>query len=91
MASLGATPRCDDPIRTALAQRIVVLAQAGERDPERRARAPCRWAVLQSIGIARRPAGAVAETVALPQGVAHRPLAIPQPRPGAACRHSFRL
>ena len=35
LASLGATPGCDDPIRTALAQRIIVLAQAGERDPER--------------------------------------------------------
>ena len=34
LASLGATPGCDDPIRTALAQRIIVLAQAGERDPE---------------------------------------------------------
>ena len=35
LASLGTTPGCDDPIRTALAQRIIVLAQAGERDPER--------------------------------------------------------
>ena len=35
LASLGSTPGCDDPIRTALAQGIIVLAQAGERDPER--------------------------------------------------------
>jgi hypothetical protein len=35
LASLGATPDCDDPIRAALAQRIIALAQAGERDPER--------------------------------------------------------
>ena len=35
LASLGATPGCDDPIRAALAQRIIALAQAGERDPER--------------------------------------------------------
>ena len=35
LASLGATPACDDPIRAALAQRIIALAQAGERDPER--------------------------------------------------------
>ena len=35
LASLGATPACDDPIRAALAQRIIALAQIGERDPER--------------------------------------------------------
>jgi hypothetical protein len=35
LASLGSTPGCDDPIRTALAQGIIVLAQVGERDPER--------------------------------------------------------
>jgi hypothetical protein len=35
LASLGATPGCDDPIRAALAQRILALAQAGERDAER--------------------------------------------------------
>ena len=35
LAALGVTPRCDDPIRTALTQGIIVLAQAGERDPER--------------------------------------------------------
>src|SRR5258708_39976964 len=35
LGSLGATPGCDDPIRMALAQGIIVLAQAGERDPER--------------------------------------------------------
>jgi hypothetical protein len=35
LASLGATRGCDDPIRAALAQRIIALAHAGERDPER--------------------------------------------------------
>jgi hypothetical protein len=35
LASLGATRGCDDPIRAALAQRIIALAQAGERDAER--------------------------------------------------------
>jgi hypothetical protein len=35
LASLGATPGCDHPIRAALAQRIIALAKAGERDPER--------------------------------------------------------
>ena len=35
LASLGATPGCDDPIRAAPAQRIIALAQSGERDPER--------------------------------------------------------
>ena len=35
LASLRATPDCNDPIRAALAQRIIALAKAGERDPER--------------------------------------------------------
>jgi hypothetical protein len=35
LASLGATPDCNDPIRTAFAQRIIALAKAGEHDPER--------------------------------------------------------
>jgi hypothetical protein len=35
LASLHATPDFNDPIRAALAQRIIALAQAGERDPER--------------------------------------------------------
>jgi hypothetical protein len=35
LASLGATPDWNDPIRAAFAQRIIALAQAGERDPER--------------------------------------------------------
>jgi hypothetical protein len=30
----GATPPHDDPIRAALAHRIIARAQAGERDPE---------------------------------------------------------
>jgi hypothetical protein len=34
-ASLGAIPNCNDPIRAALAQRIIALAKAGENDPER--------------------------------------------------------
>jgi hypothetical protein len=35
LASLRTTPDCNDPIRAALAQRIIALAKAGERDPER--------------------------------------------------------
>jgi hypothetical protein len=35
LASLGKTPSHDDPIRAAVARSIIVLAQAGERDPER--------------------------------------------------------
>jgi hypothetical protein len=35
LASLGATRCHDDPVRAALAQRIIALAKAGERDPER--------------------------------------------------------
>jgi hypothetical protein len=35
LASLRATPDCNDPIRAALAQRIIALAKAGERDAER--------------------------------------------------------
>ena len=35
LASLGATCGHDDPIRAALAQRIIALATAGERDAER--------------------------------------------------------
>jgi hypothetical protein len=34
LASLGATPGCNDPIRAALAQRIIALGKAGERDAE---------------------------------------------------------
>jgi hypothetical protein len=35
LASLRATPDCNDPIRAALAQRIIALAKAGEHDAER--------------------------------------------------------
>ena len=35
LASLGYTPSCDDSIRTAPAESIIMLAQVGERDPER--------------------------------------------------------
>ena len=35
LASLRATPDWNDPIRAAFAQRIIALAQSGERDPER--------------------------------------------------------
>jgi hypothetical protein len=35
LASLGATRDYEDPIRATLAQRIIALAEAGERDPER--------------------------------------------------------
>jgi hypothetical protein len=34
LASLRPTPDFDDPLRAALAQRIIALAKAGERDPE---------------------------------------------------------
>ena len=53
LASLGSTPGCDDPIRTALAQRIIVLAQGGERDPSVSVRVPCRQSVL--LAAVRRP------------------------------------
>jgi hypothetical protein len=35
LASLRPTPDFDDPLRAALAQRIIALAQTGEHDPER--------------------------------------------------------
>jgi hypothetical protein len=35
VGSLGFTPDHDDPIRKVLAQGIIALAEAGERDPER--------------------------------------------------------
>jgi hypothetical protein len=35
LASLRATPDCNDPIRAALAQRIIALAKVGEHQPER--------------------------------------------------------
>jgi len=35
LGAYGATLGSDDPIRMALAQRIIAQAQAGERDPER--------------------------------------------------------
>jgi len=35
VGSFGATPGSDDPVRAALAQRIITLAKAGEHDPER--------------------------------------------------------
>jgi hypothetical protein len=35
LASLRTGPDRNDPVRAALAQRIIALAKAGERDPER--------------------------------------------------------
>ena len=35
LGTFGATLRPDDPIRAALAHKIIAQAQAGERDPER--------------------------------------------------------
>jgi hypothetical protein len=35
LASLGATLDSDDPVRAELARSIIVVAEAGERDPER--------------------------------------------------------
>ena len=52
LASLGSTPGCDDPIRTTLAQGIIVLAQVGERDPERLCEGALQ-AVTPGRGIAR--------------------------------------
>ena len=54
-ASLGTTPRCDDPIRAALAQGIIVLAQVGERDPERL----CEGAVQAVSSAVHRDSAAV--------------------------------
>jgi hypothetical protein len=34
LGSFGATPGSDDPIRAALAHKIIAQAHAGERDPE---------------------------------------------------------
>ena len=45
LASLRATPAHNDPIRAALAECIIALAQAGERDPERL----CDGALRQSV------------------------------------------
>jgi hypothetical protein len=45
LASLRATPDWNDPIRAAFAQRIIALAKAGERDPERL----CEGALQQSV------------------------------------------
>ena len=56
LASLGSTPGCDDPIRTALAQSIIVLAQVGERDPERLCEGALQ-AVTPAVGIARPSSG----------------------------------
>jgi hypothetical protein len=55
LASLGATRGCDDPIRAALAQRIVALAQAGGAIPSGSVMAPCGRSVLLL-----HPEGAVA-------------------------------
>jgi hypothetical protein len=35
LGSLCATPGCADPVREAVARKIIELAKAGERDPER--------------------------------------------------------
>jgi hypothetical protein len=35
LASLRFTPDCADPLREAVARKIIELAKAGERDPER--------------------------------------------------------
>jgi hypothetical protein len=56
LASLGATRGSDDPIRAALAQRIIALAKAGERDPERL----CDGA-LRALGPAPSEARALAD------------------------------
>jgi hypothetical protein len=46
LAMLRATPDCNDPIRAALAQRIIALAQAGERGPERLCEGACAQSTL---------------------------------------------
>jgi hypothetical protein len=63
LASLGATPGCDDPIRAALAQRIIALAQAGERDPERL----CDGA-LRAVGPAAPSGGRGGGSITYPAG-----------------------
>lgn len=35
LGSFSATPGSDDPVRAALAHKIIALAKAGDRDPER--------------------------------------------------------
>jgi hypothetical protein len=35
LGSFSATPGFDDPVRAALAHKIIALAKAGDRDPER--------------------------------------------------------
>ena len=50
LASLGATPGCDDPIRRALAQRIIDWRKSASAIPSVSVRVPCRRSVLLSIG-----------------------------------------
>jgi hypothetical protein len=64
LASFGATLDHDDPIRAALAQHIIALAQAGERDVERLCEGALRAVSLAvpSGGRGRPEGGQAAET-----------------------------
>jgi hypothetical protein len=55
VGSIGATPRPDDPIRAALAHKIVAQAQAGERNPERLCEAALSAPSRSAAGIAGPP------------------------------------
>jgi hypothetical protein len=61
LASLRATPDCNDPIRAAFAQRIIALAKAGERDPERLCEGALRQSVDPSAGRELSEGGRAAE------------------------------
>jgi hypothetical protein len=52
--SFGVTVGCDEPVRTALAHKIIALAQAGERDPDRLCEAALN-AVRSPVPLARSP------------------------------------
>jgi hypothetical protein len=64
LASLRATPDWNDPIRAAIAQRIIALAKAGEHDPERLCEGAL-WAVRPAVPFewpGRPEGGQAAET-----------------------------
>jgi hypothetical protein len=60
--SLDPMPGLDAPLRAALADKVIALAQAGERDPERLCEA-----ALKAVRPPDRPAG-IAIPIELPDG-----------------------
>jgi hypothetical protein len=62
LSSLGATRAVADPVRAALAHKIIALAEAGERDPERLCEA-----ALQAVRPADPPAGSLPPLFTLPE------------------------